>query len=59
MNAAEAHIQAVQFFWGLQDRICAGLEEADGEAKFREDTWVRAEGGGGRSRVARLSCGGW
>ena len=51
MNAAEAHIQAVQFFWGLQDRICAGLEEADGEAKFREDTWVRAEGGGGRSRV--------
>ena len=35
----------------LQDRICAGLERADGEAHFREDSWERAEGGGGRSRV--------
>ena len=35
----------------LQDRICAALEAADGTAKFTEDNWTRAEGGGGRSRV--------
>jgi coproporphyrinogen III oxidase len=35
----------------LQDRICAGLEEADGQARFREDDWQRPGGGGGRSRV--------
>jgi coproporphyrinogen III oxidase len=45
------HEQAVAFFRGLQDRICAGLERADGGATFREDTWQRPGGGGGRSRV--------
>ena len=35
----------------LQDRICAALAEEDGGGKFIEDSWVRAEGGGGRSRV--------
>lgn len=35
----------------LQDRICAGLEGADGEARFQEDAWDRDGGGGGRSRV--------
>ena len=45
------HEQAVAFFRGLQDRICAGLERADGGAPFREDTWERPGGGGGRSRV--------
>ena len=35
----------------LQDQICAGLEAADGLAKFREDLWDRPEGGGGRTRV--------
>jgi len=35
----------------LQDRICAGLESEDGTAKFEQDSWDRAEGGGGRSRV--------
>ena len=35
----------------LQDQICAGLEQADGSAKFREDLWNRPEGGGGRTRV--------
>nr|APP88380.1 coproporphyrinogen III oxidase [Paulinella micropora]AQX45147.1 coproporphyrinogen III oxidase [Paulinella micropora] len=38
---------------GLQDKICSGLEQIDGEALFREDSWVRPEGGGGRSRVIR------
>jgi len=35
----------------LQDRICAGLQAEDGQALFQEDSWVREEGGGGRSRV--------
>jgi coproporphyrinogen III oxidase len=38
---------------GLQDSICAGLEALDGEGCFREDSWERPEGGGGRSRVLR------
>jgi len=37
----------------IQDSICTGLEVADGEGKFREDSWEREEGGGGRSRVMR------
>ncbi len=36
---------------GLQDEICAGLESLDGEGRFKEETWDRPEGGGGRSRV--------
>jgi coproporphyrinogen III oxidase len=35
----------------LQDEICRGLEAADGLGKFKEDSWQREEGGGGRSRV--------
>jgi len=35
----------------LQDTITSKLEEVDGNAKFREDLWERAEGGGGRTRV--------
>ena len=35
----------------LQDTITSKLEEVDGEAKFKEDLWERAEGGGGRTRV--------
>lgn len=35
----------------LQDRICAALEEEDGEGHFVEDSWEREQGGGGRSRV--------
>lgn len=35
----------------LQDEICTALENADGEAVFIEDNWVRAEGGGGKTRV--------
>ena len=36
---------------GLQDRICAALEQEDGKEKFRDDAWERPEGGGGKSRV--------
>ncbi|MGB1808307.1 MAG: coproporphyrinogen III oxidase, partial [Porticoccaceae bacterium] len=34
----------------LQDSICAALQGEDG-AEWQEDSWVREEGGGGRSRV--------
>ena len=37
----------------LQDRICAAIEASDGRARFIEETWQRAEGGGGRTRVLR------
>jgi coproporphyrinogen III oxidase len=39
------------YLLGLQDRICAAIEAEDGEASFQEESWERAEGGGGRSRV--------
>lgn len=41
----------IDFIHGLQDRICLAIEKQDGSAKFREDRWDRAEGGGGRTRV--------
>jgi coproporphyrinogen III oxidase len=44
-NAVKAYLM------DLQDRICADLSAADGAKSFVEDSWVRAEGGGGRSRV--------
>ncbi|HJU39807.1 MAG TPA: oxygen-dependent coproporphyrinogen oxidase [Tahibacter sp.] len=50
----EAAIGRVRAFLGdLQDRIVAALEVADGRARFVEDAWRRAEGGGGRSRVLK------
>ncbi len=48
--------QVSQFMRHLQDEICEALAAADGGSHFREDTWQRQEGGGGRSRV--LSEGG-
>lgn len=35
----------------LQDIITSKIEAIDGKAKFQEDLWKRAEGGGGRTRV--------
>ncbi len=43
--------RVTRFLRDLQDRICGALEDADGKARFREDAWTRAEGGGGRTRV--------
>lgn len=44
--------QAVKaYLLSLQENICRDLAEADGEQAFVEDSWVREEGGGGRSRV--------
>jgi coproporphyrinogen III oxidase len=36
---------------GLQDSICRALEDADSGGQFSEDSWQRAEGGGGNTRV--------
>jgi coproporphyrinogen III oxidase len=38
------------YFTNLQDRISTGIEELDG-TRFREDSWTREGGGGGRTRV--------
>ncbi|GFZ97847.1 oxygen-dependent coproporphyrinogen oxidase [Okeania sp. KiyG1] len=42
-----------KFMQDLQDEICQGLEQLDGIGKFKEDSWERPGGGGGRSRVIR------
>lgn len=43
----------IGYLHDLQDRICSRLEQIDGQAKFQEDIWRRAEGGGGKSRLLR------
>ena len=35
----------------LQDNICTAVEDTDGKGRFREDSWSRDEGGGGRSPI--------
>lgn len=44
-------LQVKAFLMALQDQICQALAREDGAADFVEDSWQRAEGGGGRSRV--------
>jgi coproporphyrinogen III oxidase len=45
-------IDAVRdYLMELQDRICAALQVFEPDKLFHEDSWVRDEGGGGRSRV--------
>jgi coproporphyrinogen III oxidase len=41
----------IGYIHGLQDRICAALEDLDGQALFRTDEWEREHGGGGTTRV--------
>ncbi|MEE3321280.1 MAG: oxygen-dependent coproporphyrinogen oxidase [Pseudomonadota bacterium] len=49
---SDVSLQAVKdYLLGLQDRICEQLAAEDGSAEFREDSWEREQGGGGRSRV--------
>ncbi|GAB5398426.1 MAG: oxygen-dependent coproporphyrinogen oxidase [Aureisphaera sp.] len=43
--------QFVSYIKTLQNSITASLEAIDGTAVFKEDPWVRPEGGGGRTRV--------
>jgi coproporphyrinogen III oxidase len=35
----------------LQDNICSGIEQQDGQKQFILDEWQRESGGGGRTRV--------
>jgi len=49
---AESHVPSVKsYLMDLQDRICAGLEAADGEATFLRDEIPREGGGVSRPRV--------
>jgi coproporphyrinogen III oxidase len=41
----------IAYIQGLQDRICAGVEEADGKSCFVTDEWEREGGAGGRTRT--------
>ena len=43
--------QVKAYLLDLQDRICAELEQEDGQATFQEESWDREQGGGGRTRV--------
>ena len=40
-----------QYLLALQDDICSQLQQEDGSADFREESWQREGGGGGRTRV--------
>jgi len=49
---SQPNIQAVKdYLLSLQDTICSQLESIDGQATFMQESWLREEGGGGRSRV--------
>jgi len=39
----------------LKNSICKAIEEVDGVGKFKEDAWIRDNGGGGVSRQITLS----
>ncbi|MEL7036697.1 MAG: oxygen-dependent coproporphyrinogen oxidase [Cyanobacteria bacterium J06592_8] len=51
--AADSQARVSQLMKQIQDEICQGLEQIDGQSQFIEDSWERPEGGGGRSRVIR------
>ncbi len=49
---AHSHLDSVKtYLLSLQDSLCDSLAALDGGKVFAEDSWERAEGGGGRSRV--------
>lgn len=49
---AHSHLESVKdYLLTLQDSLCDSLAALDGGGRFREESWERAEGGGGRSRV--------
>ncbi|MEN9213627.1 MAG: oxygen-dependent coproporphyrinogen oxidase [Gloeomargarita sp. DG_1_6_bins_138] len=47
----DSRLRVSSFLQKLQDDICRELQAADGKGTFKEDSWERPEGGGGRSRV--------
>ncbi|MGB9428574.1 MAG: oxygen-dependent coproporphyrinogen oxidase [Gammaproteobacteria bacterium] len=51
---SDINIQAVKIYLrSLQDTLTSVLEKLDGKENFKRDSWTRAEGGGGESRVLR------
>jgi len=51
-NVDESHTELIRtYLQGLQDTICKTLADVDGSSVFREDSWDREGGGGGRARV--------
>ncbi|WNL42964.1 oxygen-dependent coproporphyrinogen oxidase [Halomonas sp. PAMB 3264] len=49
---AHEHLDDVKtYLMNLQDRLCEALADTDGRGTFREESWQREAGGGGRSRV--------
>lgn len=44
-------VEISSWFQELQDRICNDLEKFDGKSNFKEDSWSRTDGGGGRTRI--------
>ncbi len=53
LPAQDSKVRVSEFMRQVQDEICQGLEQLDGSGKFKEDSWDRPEGGGGRSRLMR------
>ncbi len=51
MEPGVNHAAVERYLRDLQNRICAALEQVEGGARFRGDSWQRAEGGGGESRI--------
>ncbi len=53
MSTMQDHVRA--YLLDLQQRICAAIEQADGQASFLHDDWTRPEGGhlsgDGKTRV--------
>lgn len=43
--------EIAEIYQKMQNHICQGLTEADGEGHFIEDKWERESGGGGRTRI--------
>lgn len=43
--------EIAEIYRQMQDHICAGLEQGDGQGEFIEDRWDRVDGGGGRTRT--------
>ena len=51
---SQPDINAVKsYFVDLQKTICSELESEDQKESFKESSWKRREGGGGKSRLLR------
>tara|TARA_Y100001978_G_scaffold1764_1_gene1425 strand:+ start:3832 stop:4860 length:1029 start_codon:yes stop_codon:yes gene_type:complete len=49
----DSRTKTKELLLNLQNKICHGLERIDSRAKFKEESWLREEGGGGKSRVLK------